>query len=367
MEQAEENGKVTLEALGFGPFFEQGLRQQNLEGSEVARVIGEQKGAYRVKNQHGEFISKVTGRQMYKAESREDFPAVGDWVAVSRAQGDLMVIQGILPRKSLLKRPNQGKHQVQILAANLDEVLVAESVDRDFNLNRIERYFALAAEGGIKPAIILNKTDLLETSALQEKISLLKERFVGVPVILANTKTPEGPAGLEAYIKSGKTYSFLGSSGVGKSSLINELLGGNLIKTAGISLTAGRGKHTTTSRGMYFLKNGAMVIDNPGMREVGVAEAGEGVQNVFGDITALSAGCKYADCTHTHEPGCAVLEELSAGRLDREQYQNYLNLKKESEYYGLNKLQKKQKDRRFGKFLKSAKKDIKYAKGQDQY
>jgi ribosome biogenesis GTPase len=275
---------------------------------------------------------------------------------LSEGQG---VIHGVLPRRTSLKRKYGGKNETQIIAANIDVVFVVESVGRDYNLNRFERYFAIAADGGIKPAIILNKVDLISKENLELKIGEIKNRFNDVDFIFTSTVTSEGLDELKAYIKKGETYCFLGSSGVGKSSLINKLLGKNLIRTEEISVSAGRGKHVTTSREMYFLPNGGIVIDNPGMREVGMADSSAGIDKLFDEITALAGECKFVDCAHTHEPGCKVLAALAEGKLDVDKYSNYINLKKEAEYYEMTKLEKRKKDRQFGKFIKKAKEQIK--------
>ena len=235
---------------------------------------------------------------------------------------------------------------------------VVESVGRDFNLNRFERYFAIASDGGIKSAIILNKVDLISKEELDAKLALIKDRFGEVDVIATSTINDAGLDELKKYIIKGNTYCFLGSSGVGKSSLINKLLGKNVIKTEDISLHTGKGKHTTTKREMYFLENGGVVIDNPGMREVGMTNANSGLSDTFNEIVSLAQNCKYADCTHTHEPGCGVLSALRSGKLDEDKYSNYIGLKKEAGYYELSQLKKREKDKKFGKFVSKALKQL---------
>ncbi|MFA5777237.1 MAG: ribosome small subunit-dependent GTPase A [Parcubacteria group bacterium] len=351
--------EMKIEDLGWDEFFESNRTKLGLDDFEVARVVAQHRGSYKVRNAKGEFLATITGKQKFEATGREDFPAVGDWVAITEADKERAVIHKMLPRRTVMKRKSSGKNETQIIAANIDVAFVIESVDRDYNLNRIERYFAIARDGGIKSAVILNKIDLISQEELDVKIAEIKNRLKDADVIATSTLTQEGLAELKKYIAKGKTYCFLGSSGVGKSSLINKLLGEEIIKTEEIGTLSGRGKHATTGREMYFLENGGIVIDNPGVREVGMADTSAGIENLFDEITALAEKCKYADCTHTHEPGCAVLEAVESGQLDKGRYSNYINLKNESEHYEMTRLEKKEKSRSFGKFVNNAKKRLK--------
>jgi ribosome biogenesis GTPase / thiamine phosphate phosphatase len=351
--------KTNIEDLGYSVFFEANRHKLKLDEFSVARVIVEYKGAYKVRTANGEYLAKITGKQMFNALSREDYPAVGDWVAITELDAELAVIHGVLPRRTMIKRKYSHKNDTQIIATNIDVAFVVESVDRDYNLNRFERYFAIASDGGVRPAIILNKIDLIPKEELDSKLAQLKNRFGDTEVVLTSTLTNQGLNELKTHLSSGKTYCFLGSSGVGKSSLINKLIGENIIKTEDISLGACRGKHTTTNREMYFLENGGIVIDNPGMREVGMTDTDTGLDSVFDEITILAGKCKYADCTHVHEPGCQVLSALKSGKLDEGKYSNYMSLKKEVAHYEMAENEKREKDRNFGKFLKKAKKELK--------
>jgi len=362
---------MKIEDLGYDGFFESNRTELGLGDFEVARVVAEHRGGYRVRNANGEYPAKITGKQIWKAASREDYPAVGDWVAISEADKEQAVIRGVLPRKTIIKRKYGDKNrigeksEVQVIAANVDVAFIVESTGRDFNLNRFERYFAIAKDGGVKPAIILNKTDLISPEELEQKLESIRDRFGDADVIATSTLNREGLEELKKHIIAGKTYCFLGSSGVGKSTLINGLLGTEAAKTGEIGSLSGRGTHVTTSREMYFLDSGGIVIDNPGVREVGMTDASEGIGELFDEIELLAKNCKYADCTHTQEPGCNVLSELESGKLDKEKYSNYISLKKEAEHHEMSRKEKKEKDRQFGKFIKKAKKKLNISKHKD--
>lgn len=351
------NPNISLEDLGYNDIFESERNRLKLMGYPAARIITEYKEAYRVKSVDGEYLAKITGKQMFTATKREDYPAVGDWVVIEKLPKEKAIIRGILPRKTILKKKYSDKQENQIIATNIDIAFITESVDRDYNLNRFERYLVLAREGNILPAIVLNKVDLISDAELKSKINELKNRFKNIEIIPTSIITEQGLNELRDYIVKGKTYCFLGSSGVGKSSLINKLIGKNEIKTKEISFSTGKGKHTTTAREMYFLENGGIVIDNPGTREIGIADFEMGIESVFDEINSLSKDCKFSDCTHLHEPGCAVLKSTEEGKINKDKYINYIKLKKESDFYKMTDLEKREKDRKFGQFIKNYQKN----------
>lgn len=350
---------MKLEGLGYDDFFEAHRKAAGLQGDAVARVVAQHRGAYRVKNPGGEYLAEVTGKLVHAALTSEDYPAVGDWVAVTGLDAEPAVIHSILTRKTILKRKHPGKSASQVIAANIDVAFTIESVDRDFNLNRFERYLAMARDGGIEPVIVLNKTDLISAEERSSLVSRIESRFRVGEILLTSAASGEGLDRLTDRIPKGKTCCFLGSSGVGKSSLINRLLGEEAIRTEAISSLTGKGKHTTTSREMYFMKNGGIVVDNPGMREMGMVEASAGIEETFDDVALLAGQCTFRDCTHSHEPGCAVREAIKSGGLDRERYANYAKLKQEAEYFKMTELDKRRKDQRFGRYVKQVKKQIK--------
>ena len=351
--------KMKLEDLGYDPFFDSCAEKTGVENCILSRVIAEYKETYKVKNTQGEYLARITGRHLFNASSREDYPAVGDWVLLTVTDGERGVIEKVLPRKTLLRKKASGKQESQIIAANIDVAFIVESVDRDYNLNRFERYVVLAKEEDIHPVIVLNKVDLIAENELNEMIRQINGRFGKMEVFAVSSLIGQGLATLKEFLVRGKTYCFLGSSGVGKSTLINELLGSETIRTGDISKRTGRGKHTTTTRETYFLEKGGILIDNPGMREVGMVESHGGIEDVFGEISALSGKCRFADCTHRHEPGCAILKALESDELDKEKYLNYLKLKKEADYYKMTSLEKRRKNQQFGRFKNKALKQMK--------
>ncbi|OGG00639.1 ribosome small subunit-dependent GTPase A [Candidatus Gottesmanbacteria bacterium RBG_13_37_7] len=347
-----KTSNVTLSDLGYDDFFEAVRKELGLVENSLARVIAEYKEAYRVKSVDSEYLAKITGKQMFMATIREDYPAVGDWVVIDELPDEKAVIRKILPRKTILKKQYSDKQDTQIIATNIDFAFIVESLDRDYNLNRFERFLVLVNEGRIKPIIVLNKTDLIPKKELDSRISQIINRFSDIEIITSSIVKEQGLKDISNHIIKGKTYCFLGSSGVGKSSLINKLLGKDEIKTREINLDIERGRHTTTTRDMYFLGNGGIVIDNPGTREVGIADSDTGIENIFDEISFLSRRCRFSDCAHLHEPGCAVLKAVEQKELDKGKYDNYIKLKKESEFYKMNEVEKRAKDRKFGQFVK---------------
>ena len=348
---------MTLEDLGYNDALEKYRMEQNLRSFSVARVISEHRERYMVKTDHGEFEAEVVGNLRFSARDRTDFPAVGDWVAVSEYDEHKMLIHAILPRVTMLARTAVGTTgEKQIIASNIDYGLIIQAVDRDFNLNRIERYLAICYNSGITPVIVLTKIDLITGEDLKTLLDTIAKRIIDVPLIAISNKSKGGYDDLLKYIFKGKTYCLLGSSGVGKSTLVNNLSGRSLMKTDVISTSTNKGKHVTSHRELFLLDNGGILIDNPGMREVGIADAATGLKTAFDNIMNLSLDCKFKDCTHTHENGCAVLEALERREIDRDAYDNFLKMTKERAHFESSVEERREKDKSFGKILKDYKK-----------
>ncbi len=335
------------------------MKRNNMkdETFPTGRVTAVHRDRYVVLMAGTELEAEITGNMRFSARSREDFPVVGDWVELTPFEENLAIIHRILPRSSLLRRQLAGERSdVQPIAANIDVALILQSVDRDLSLNRLERYLTLCHAAGVSPVVILSKTDLVENLRLGEVLADLRQRLQGVQVQALSNETGAGFGDIREMLESGKTYCLLGSSGVGKSTLLNRLLGSARMRTDHISESVQRGRHVTTHRELFVLENGAMIIDNPGMREVGIADAGEGLEVTFDRIMSLSRDCRYPDCTHTGETGCAVLGALQTGDLDQASYENWLKLEKERTHFESSAEERRKKDRDFGKMLKNYKK-----------
>lgn len=356
---SEVNKVSRLAPLGYNEFFEDSRLKLGVSSDCLARVVAEHRGAYEIINLDGEFRAVVSGKLMQNASLRSDYPAVGDWVIVKDSAEDAKVIEAILPRCTFLQKKYGGKDEAQLIASNVDVAFIVESMDRDYNVNRFERYIVLALEGGVRPVVILNKSDLIADTALSARIEQLRQRIHDVDILRTSILTDDGLNELSNYIKNGNTYCFLGSSGVGKSSIINKLINKDSIETKEIGAKTGRGRHTTTARVMYFTVEGGIIIDNPGSREVGIVDFGSGSKDLFIDIEKLAAECKFKDCRHINEKGCAVLAAIDSGYINVSQYENYLKLRSETEHYEMSSQERRQKDKKFGKYIKTAKVDLK--------
>lgn len=350
---------MNLEDLGYNDRLEKLWNANTLKGFEIGRVISEHKERYIVKTEKGEFEAEVTGTLRYLSKTRESFPAVGDWVAITIHDSDFSIIHSVLPRFSAIARQAVGKSgEKQIIATNIDYALLVQAADRDFNINRLERYLTICHSSKISPIIVLTKTDLIDEHATIEMLKKISTRIATVPVIAISNESQEGYDKIKAVIKKGKTYCMLGSSGVGKSTLLNNLSGKSIMATDAISHSTKKGKHVTSHRELIILENGGILVDNPGMREVGIADSASGLEITFDFIMRLSQQCKFKDCTHTGETGCAVIEAVEKGELDRASYENYLKLEREKAHFESTVAERRKKDQEFGKMVRNYKKDI---------
>lgn len=324
--------------------------ESRADGLCTGRVIAQQRGLYRIATAEGERMAGVSGRLRHEALSPSDYPAVGDFVLADTQTGGDAVIRSVLPRRSSFVRRAAGdSHQEQVVAANVDTVFLCMSLNRDFSLRRLERDLAVAWESGASPVVVLTKADLCADT---RRYALEAERVaVGVPVLVTASLAEDGLDALAPYLRPGRTVAFIGSSGVGKSTMINRLLGEARQTTGGLR-GDDRGRHTTTSREIFQLPGGALLLDTPGMREMGMWDAQAGIDQTFTDVLELAAQCRFADCTHTSEPGCAVLRAMETGTLAPERLAAFMRLSAENAYAQDSAAYLAQKERKFKEIAK---------------
>lgn len=353
------DNNITLKQLGFTPKLEEIRIQHQLDGFEIGRIVTEHKERYVVSTSTGELEAEITGNMRFTAQSREDYPAVGDWVACVEYDSGTAIIHQILPRLSIIKRQAVGQSgEIQIIATNIDVAFLVQAVDRDFNINRLERYLTICYSSRVEPVIVLSKTDLISEARKGEILQSIKDRIINVMVFAISNETRDGYEALNHYMQKGKTYCMLGSSGVGKSTFLNNLSGASLMKTGNISDSTSKGRHITSHRELIVLDNGAILIDNPGMREVGLADITGGLEITFNRIAELSKSCRYKDCKHITEIGCMVLDAIETGEIDISSYENYLKMEREKAHFESTLAEKRMKDKEFGKMMKNYKKDM---------
>lgn len=355
-----EENKSRLERLGYDDWFETRSNEYAKDGFSIARIVEVNKNNYKVSNGDHEVFAELSGKFLFTIEKSIDYPTVGDWTVVQFFDDySLAIIHNILPRKSLLKRKDPGKAvEFQLIAANIDFAFIMQAVDSNFNLNRLERYFVMINESRIKPIVLLSKTDLIsrdELAEINEKIKRFDDNYLFLPI---SSVTDDGIEALKVELVTNKTYCLLGSSGVGKTTLLNRLLGENRFHVKEVREKDSKGKHTTVRRQLTCLESGSIFIDTPGMRELGNFSINTGLDETFDEIASLSSQCRFKDCTHTHEEGCAVKVAVENNDIDEDRYNNFLKIQKESEYYQMSYLKKRNKDKTFGKMLKNYKKSI---------
>ena len=322
---------MEMDMKAYGLSRQQAEAAAEFEGLDVARVIAQEKGLYRLAAGKGEKLGEITGKLRYLAQTASEYPAVGDFVMMDwNPGGGNAVIHHVLPRRSCFLRKAAGDaRSEQLVAANIDTVFLCMALNRDFNLRRLERYLSVAWDSGATPVIVLTKTDLCDD--LEGKLLAVSGVAMGVEVISTTMTKADGYEQLRPYLGMGKTVACIGSSGAGKSTMINHLLGEARLETRGLR-NDDKGRHTTTHRELVLLPEGGMVIDTPGMRELGMWDAAEGIDRSFGDIEELAAQCRFQDCSHSGEPGCAICRALELGQLSMERWQSYRKLKTENAY-----------------------------------
>lgn len=322
--------KINMKDYGLSDRF---IAESKLYDLSVGRIISQDKGAYKAVTENGEFKSQISGKLRYNSMNISDFPAVGDFVMLDENDGNA-VIHHILNRKSAFIRKAAGtSNNDQVVAANVDTIFICMSLNRDFNLRRLERYISIGWDSGAIPVVVLTKSDLC--SDIDSILIKLGDIAIGLDILVTSSMADDYES-IKKYIKYGQTIAFIGSSGVGKTTLINKLIGDDIYETKELR-NDDRGRHTTTKRDLILLPEGGIVIDTPGMRELGIESAD--FSKTFSDIDELSQMCKFSDCTHTKEPGCAVKKAIETGNLSEDRLESYFKLKKEAKYDGLNSKQ----------------------------
>ena len=356
------NVTVKIEQLGFNKWFLNRVDPAKLIDHQIARVITVNKDSYTINDGNGDVSAEVTGKLLFSADSQLDYPATGDWViAQYYDKNSFAIISEIVPRKSVLKRKTSGKKiEFQLIATNIDTGLIVQSLDTNYNLRRLERYLVMINESDIEPVILLSKSDLLPVGEIDKKVTEIHALVPDIRVVPFSNEDNTSLKLVKELLVPWKTYCLLGSSGVGKTTLVNNLSDEVRLKTHSVRKKDGKGRHITTRRQLISLKNGAMIIDTPGMRELGNFAVDTGIHSTFDEIADLSKQCLYNDCSHTQEQGCSILDALKNGIISQERYQNFVKLNKESAFYEMSFLEKKRKDKKFGKFVKTVMKNKKY-------
>jgi len=324
---------LSLESYGWSEFFARSFASFVDEGYSAGRVAVQHKTQYELYTEYGELSAETTGKMQYDARSKKELPVVGDWVVIrAREQESKATIYDILPRKSKFSRKAAGaKTEEQIVAANVDAVFLVTGLDGNFNLRRLERYLVVAWESGADPVIVLNKADLCDD--IGQKVREVESVALGVPIVVVSAINDRGLDQVLAHIKLGTTGALLGSSGVGKSTIINHLLGRELLRTQEVRATDDRGRQTTTRRELIVLPSGGLLMDTPGMRELQLWGGDEGILDAFQDIAELAQQCPFRDCQHGPEPDCAVQQALEDGTLDAARFASYQKLQREIAYF----------------------------------
>ncbi|WP_455219191.1 ribosome small subunit-dependent GTPase A [Kaarinaea lacus] len=350
-----------LKSIGYSDWFRNRADDEKIAAHSIARVVSVHKDSYTLTKGGEDVFAEVSGNLLYRAESASDLPTTGDWVYADFYDDDThAIIHGVFPRKTLLKRKAAGKLvDFQLIAANIDVAFIIQSLNENFNLRRLERYLVMVNEGGIEPVILLSKCDLMRKEEIDEITNKVSGIAPDTRVLAFSNLIQDSIDSIVNLLKSESTYCLLGSSGVGKTTLLNSIIGNEKYETRSVSKIQSKGRHTTTSRQLVRLESGAMIIDTPGMRELGSMSVDDGLEETFLEILELSKRCKFSNCSHINEKGCAILAAIKAGELSEQRYQNYLKMKKESEFNQMSYIEKRKKDKNFGKYVKTIMKNKK--------
>lgn len=350
---------ANLEKYGFSDWFIDRVDLDLLKDFELARVLTVNRDNYSICIEDGETRAELAGKFLYMSDSPDELPTVGDWIYVQTFDGDSpAIIHELFPRKTVLKRKTPGKRfDIQLLGANIDFAVIMQGIDLDYSPNRLQRFIAMARENGVIPVVLFSKIDLVTKKELKEKLTEVKEFAQGIKIFpFSNITSLNFQDVLEIFVE-GKSFCLLGSSGVGKTTLLNNILGDDIFEVQEVKEFDGRGRHTTTKRQMLLTDNGAIIIDTPGMRELGNVGVEAGIEETFDDLFDLASDCKFSDCKHQSEPGCAIVLAMKAGKLAAERYGNFIKLQKESKFNEMSFLEKRRKDKGFGKMIKQVMKD----------
>jgi ribosome biogenesis GTPase len=341
--------------LGFDPDDLNAVDRTGFEDLVLNRVVAVHKERYVISDGHKDVFAELIGKLRYSAASALQYPTVGDWVWAQTYDTDTFaIIHAVLPRKTLLKRKTVGKKiDYQLIAANIDVAFIIQSLDENFSLRRLERYLVMINESDIKPFVLLSKSDLVSNATIAGSVNTIKARMPHLTVLPYSSKDGSDLERIRAHLKAGNTFCLLGSSGVGKTTLLNHLIGAPILKTKAVRAKDNKGRHATTHRHLVMIEGGAMLIDTPGMRELGTLGAEAGIDETFAEITELAQNCMFNDCSHTTEDGCAILVGLEDGLISAERLQNYLKMVKESRYNQMSYVEKRRKAKQFGKHCKS--------------
>lgn len=345
---------MNLLELGFTNELSAYLTENNLSNFAIGRVTQEHRERYVVSDGDNEYEAEITGSLRFSANSRADFPAVGDWVTLTIFDSGQTIIHKILPRRSILERQAVGKFgEIQIISTNIDVAFIVQAINNNLSINRLERYLTICYSANIEPVLVISKIDLSTEKEVQHAINNLEKRDRKVKYILLSNVTLKGLEQILDFIQTGKTYCVVGSSGVGKSTLINNLLKKDILKTGQISHSTNKGRHVTDHRELFVLENGGIIIDTPGMKEIGMTDNTVGIRTTYQEIFDISSNCKFHDCKHINETGCAVIEALNNGTIDKDSYDNYQKIHKEQERFQTTIAEKRRKDKVFGKMIKN--------------